>query len=181
MDITKFNTREELFKSFKKKMIICEIGVFKGEFSKFIKDTLNPLELHLIDIFEGKAASGDKDGNNIVWTDLNDEYNKLSQYYSNDSKVTVHKGTSYDILNTFNDNYFDLIYIDGDHSYEGVKLDLSLSLLKIKKGGMICGHDYTNDMFPGVVAAVNEFCESNNLIINALTNDGCPSFCIRVI
>lgn len=176
-----FQTRNDLFKSFNKNLKICEIGVFQGEFSKFIKKNLEPLELHLIDVFEGNGCSGDKDGNNIIWTNLNEEYYNLKNYFLDDNTVTVHKGTSFDILNSFSDDYFDVIYVDGDHSYDGVKLDLSLSFLKVKNGGLICGHDYTNDRFPGVVMAVNEFCEENNLKIDYITNDGCPSFCIKII
>jgi hypothetical protein len=33
--------------------------------------------------------------------------------------------------------------------------------------------------FPGVVYAVNEFCSNNNLTIEYLTQDGCPSYLIK--
>ena len=46
-----FNTRNELLTILNKNIKVCEIGVFKGEFSKIILDILNPSELHLIDIF----------------------------------------------------------------------------------------------------------------------------------
>jgi hypothetical protein len=176
--MTTFQTRDELITSFNKNMVICEIGVFKGDFSKFIKNEISPSELHLIDLFDGTTCSGDKDGNNVVWTNLSDEYVNLTNHFSNDSSVIMHKGKSLDVLNQFENDYFDLIYIDGDHTYEGVKSDLSVSFLKTKNGGLICGHDYTSDRFPGVVQAVNEFCQNNDLKIDYLTNDGCPTFCI---
>ena len=47
---------------------------------------------------------------------------------------------------------------------------------KIKNGGYIFGHDYNQTMFRGVVNAVNEFCDENNLNISYMTNDGCPTF-----
>lgn len=47
-------------------------------------------------------------------------------------------------------------FIDGDHSYEGVKRDIELWLPKIKKGGWIGGHDYDHPMLPGVKQAVDE-------------------------
>lgn len=161
-----------------KNLKIAEIGVFKGEFSKFIFDEIDPKELHLIDIFEGQMCSGDKDGNNIVWTDLDVEYQNLKEYFSDFDNVYLHKGFSFDVLSKFNDDYFDIIYIDGDHSYEGVKKDLKISYKKIKKDGLICGHDYTDVMFRSVVMAVDEFCEEMNLKIEYLTEDGCPSFVI---
>lgn len=171
-----FETRNELIESLDKDMIICEIGVFKGEFSKYIYNTIKPKELHMIDLFDGMMCSGDKDGNNIIWADLNEEYINLKSYFNNNQNVKIHKGFSFEILNTFVDEYFDLIYIDGDHSYDGVKKDLNIAFNKIKNGGYIFGHDYNQTVFPGVVKAVNEFCDENNLTISYMTNDGCPTF-----
>lgn len=171
-----FETRNDLIKSLSNDMVICEIGVFKGEFSKYIYETIKPKELHMIDIFDGMMCSGDKDGKNIIWVNLNEEYVKLKSYFNNTQNVRIHKGFSFEILNGFVDEYFDLIYIDGDHSYEGVKKDLEIVINKVKKGGYIFGHDYTQTMFPEVVRAVNEFCDENNLKISYITNDGCPTF-----
>jgi hypothetical protein len=173
-----FDTRDDLIETLPKDMIVCEIGVFKGEFSEKLLTKTNPKELHLIDLFEGVVPSGDKDGNNMVYANLNDEYVILNEKYSINPTVRIHKGNSCDILNNFEDDYFGMIYIDGDHSYEGVSKDLEVSYNKVRPGGYICGHDYTSEMFLGVVNAVDEFCKNNNLEINFLTKDGCPSFCI---
>jgi hypothetical protein len=171
--------RDLLLNQFNNNIIIAEIGVFKGEFSKKIFESLTPSELHLIDIFEGNTCSGDKDGNNIVWTNLSDEYSSLKELYKNEKNVFIHKGNSFDVLSSFDNEYFDLIYIDGDHRYLGVKKDLEVSYSKVKTNGFICGHDYTTSMFVDVVNAVNEFCNEKSLSIEFLTKDGCPSFCIR--
>jgi len=173
-----FETRNDLLNIMDKNLVICEIGVFKGDFSKIILDTLSPKELHLIDVFAGMMCSGDKDGNDIIWTNLDEEYVNVKNMFSNNNNVYIHKGYSDNILNEFEDNYFDMVYIDGDHSYEGVKSDLKWSFLKVKNGGLICGHDYISSKFEGVVRAVNEFCNEHNLKISYLTKDGCPSFCI---
>ncbi len=42
----------------------------------------------------------------------------------------------------FPDNYFDLVYIDGDHRYNAVKADIEAWLPKVRPGGTIAGHDY---------------------------------------
>lgn len=39
-------------------------------------------------------------------------------------------------------NLFDMVFIDGDHSYEGCLLDIQTWLPLVKPGGWICGHDY---------------------------------------
>jgi len=130
-------TRNDLLKTMDKNLVVCEIGVFKGDFSKIMLDILSPKELHLIDTFNGMMCSGDKDGNDIIWTNLDEEYINVKNTFSNDNRVYVHKGLSYDILNSFEDNYFDMIYIDGNHAQKYVLEDIVLSMKKIKSEGWI--------------------------------------------
>ena len=172
------NDRERLISSLPKGMKIMEIGVFKGEFSKFILTEAEPVELHLVDPFEGQMCSGDKDGNNIVWTDLAQEYESLTSFFAGDDRVFIHKGFSSEVLQSFEDGYFDMVYVDGEHSYEAVSKDLAISFDKVRPGGYICGHDYTKVMFEGVVRAVDEFCQERNRKIKYLTKDGCPTYLI---
>lgn len=171
-------TREKLLELLPKNSIGAEIGVFKGDFSHVILQNVNPQLLYLIDPWEGTIESGDKNGNNI-------EHINGNFYYSNNiikdflflPQVKVLKHYS-DVINLFPDEYLDWIYIDGAHDYTTVKSDLISSYSKIKNGGFIMGHDYTQLMFPGLVRAVDEFCLEYNLEISFLTQDGCPSYLI---
>ena len=54
----------------------------------------------------------------------------------------------------FEDGSLDIVYIDGDHTYEAVVKDLAAWYPKVKKGGIICGDDIG---WPGVKKAVDEF------------------------
>lgn len=49
----------------------------------------------------------------------------------------------------------DLIFIDGDHSKAGVALDTLLARQVIRKGGIICWHDYGNHQVPGVTEVID--------------------------
>ena len=80
----------------------------------------------------------------------------------------VIKGDSVEVMNTFEDNYFDWVYIDTDHSYELTKKELEVCSRKVKDDGYIAlldyiWYDYFNsilddsDIYFGVVKAVNEF------------------------
>ena len=157
-----FETREDLLNYLGIDLKIAEIGVFKGEFSKFIFDNLKPKELFLVDIFEGYV-----------------EHSQLIEYFKENKNVHIIKETSEKFISSLVDGGLDLIYIDGDHDYSGVKSDLMLSYDKIKNGGYICGHDYVSPRFEGVVTAVNEFCIEKDLKIDYITKDGCPTYCIK--
>ena len=183
-----FDTREIMVSSLiPSNSVICEIGVFKGDFSKFL-NSLNPQTLILIDYFQGMAKSGDQDGNNVQSANLNDEYIKIKEWATNHSNITVVKGNSSSTLSSYPNQFFDMIYLDGDHSYEGVRKDLEQAILKVKKGGWIMGHDYEMNMAKaktrwsfGVSRAVNEFCQNYKQTIFAKGNDGCVSFAIQIV
>jgi len=49
---------------------------------------------------------------------------------------------------------FDLIFIDADHSYEGVYNDLTNAVGLLSPNGLICGHDLDNKDCPGVRTAL---------------------------
>lgn len=57
----------------------------------------------------------------------------------------------------YKDDSLDFIFIDADHTYEGVMRDLKAWYPKLKFGGHIAGHDYFND--EGVRQAVKDFFE----------------------
>jgi hypothetical protein len=166
--------------------IIAEIGVFKGQFAlELLKK--NPKHLYLIDCWtKGPMVSGDQDGNNVEQVpDCEQLYNNLKtrlKFYPN---VSLHRQFSTDFLPLLKDNTLDVVYIDGDHSYEGVKKDLDLSYPKVKKYGWIMGHDYEMNYTKtkhtynfGTKQAVNEFCAKHNLKIYAKGLDGCVSYAI---
>jgi predicted O-methyltransferase YrrM len=60
---------------------------------------------------------------------------------------------SYNVANKFEDCNYDLIFIDGDHSYPSIKLDLMMYIPKLKSGGILIVHDKG---WPGVRRAVRE-------------------------
>jgi predicted O-methyltransferase YrrM len=65
------------------------------------------------------------------------------------------KGDSARSAEGFPDSYFDFVYIDACHEYEAALADIKAWLPKVKKGGVISGHDYHLE-FAGVIKAVQE-------------------------
>lgn len=57
-------------------------------------------------------------------------------------KITVHRGFSHEKIPAFQDEFFDLIYIDGNHEAEYVLEDAVLCFRKLKTGGILIFDDY---------------------------------------
>lgn len=167
--------------------VVAEIGVFKGTFARQLYDMLSPSKFYLIDLFSGRTCSGNEDGNNVIWTNMDNEYLQVIEYARDKPSISVIKYDSSSFLSTLPDNTLDMIYIDGDHGYEGCKKDLLEAYKKVKNGGYICGHDYEMNMSKaqtvyhfGVKQAVDEFCLTFNQVIVAKGNDGCVSYAIEL-
>lgn len=58
-------------------------------------------------------------------------------------KCIIHRGFSDNIVPTFSDNYFDIIFVDGNRETEFVYRDGVMSFQKVKSGGYIIFDDYT--------------------------------------
>eukprot|EP00392_Amoebophrya_sp_AT5.2_P005452 g5461.t1 len=51
--------------------------------------------------------------------------------------------TSQDVVEMFGDGSFDLVFIDGPHTYKQVNHDILHYAQKVKKNGILAGHDFT--------------------------------------
>lgn len=51
----------------------------------------------------------------------------------------------------------DFVFIDARHRYEDLYTDIYLWKDVIRKGGMISGHDYNHESYPGIKRAVDEW------------------------
>lgn len=187
--IMNFDTRKDMIRSIvKPNGTYAEIGVFKGEFSDFLYKTLTPEKLILIDYFTGTMGSGDQDGNNFQFVNLDSIYEQLLVTYKDSPNVSLLKGDSVHMLSTLPDNILDMVYLDGDHSYEGVKKDIEIAFRKVKPNGWLMGHDYEMNMVKasrsyqfGVKQAIDEFCSQHGYTVYAKGMDGCVSFAVQIV
>lgn len=74
-------------------------------------------------------------------------------------KAKVLKMASVEAAAQINDGSMDFVFLDADHSYEGLMADIEAWLPKVNVGGWLMGHDYRNHMeqfdFSGVDRAVD--------------------------
>jgi predicted O-methyltransferase YrrM len=77
---------------------------------------------------------------------------KIIRYNLSEYIVPINK-PSYEADNMFKDGTFSLLFIDGDHTYPGIKTDLMLYIPKLESGGVLIVHDRH---YPGIKRAISE-------------------------
>ena len=154
---------------------VAELGAAFGDFSAMILDICRPQELHLVD-FWGSERYGS--GRAKVEQRFREEITN--------GKVVIDLGLSTEVLPRFPDGFFDWLYIDTDHGYEVTAAELELARHKVKKNGLVAGHDYVTGNWDGgvrygVVEAVHEFCVKYDWELVLLTHetDRHLSFAVR--
>jgi len=138
---------------------VVEVGVWKGKTCKKVL-----VQCH--DQLEGYWAVdpwkkyGENEGGRMPKL-TQEDWNTLYQYTLNlktyFSKLHVLKMKSSAAVRQFEEGFFDLVFIDARHDYRHVRADINLWLPFVRKGGILCGHDYTDSRkFRGVIKAVKE-------------------------
>lgn len=159
---------------------MIEVGVQEGIFSEYIMQRTQPSQLVLIDCWEKQPQHVYNDIANVSNQEQIRKFKRVCSKFSHLSQIKTIKNFSTPASYQFTDNSVDWIYLDANHSYAAVKEDIKNWWPKIKKGGFLTGHDYVLQDNFGVVQAVNEFLEDNNLQMHMLTTkDHYNSWCIQ--
>ena len=144
-------------------LIGVEIGVFCGENAYNILSHLSIKTLYLIDPY--------KEYIDFIYHSENKQNNaeikakkKLNKFNDKIKWLKMPSGEAYTKI----PNNLDFIYIDGNHNYEYVLKDMQLYYPKLKKGGIMGGHDY---QCPDVARAIVHFTDMNNLKFICLNED----------
>jgi hypothetical protein len=173
--------RKFMLESLPQNSVCAEVGVHLGDFSAVILQTLNPKELHLIDPWKHE----DSDAYKQAWyggvaqkgqLEMDGRYQSALRRFAPEisaGRVKVHRDFSGNALQKFPDEYFDWIYIDGNHLYEFIREDLRISFAKTKRGGFIAGDDYGEEGWwrGGVTKAVDEFLKEKPVRLVAIRNN----------
>jgi len=183
-------SREEMLRHIKPGGVGAEVGVQVGYYAGILLRRAKPRKLLLIDLWEHQDAD-------VYVDDANFEQERHDEFYQRVLKrhaaaieagtVEIRKGYSCDELAKIPDNFLDWIYIDANHSYEGVLADLKEAYRVVKPTGLIMGHDYADwwekGSKCGVIPAVTSFLNAHReLALMAITkvteNDWNPSYII---
>lgn len=133
-----------------------ELGTWLGRSLCSVADIIKAKNLKVIavDTFEGTSNEGHAHDLAKKISIFYGFQNNLKRFGIEDN-VTIMQMTTDEAVKKVKGKY-PLIFIDADHSYESIKTDITKWREKLKKGGIISGHDYSPKQWPGVVKAVTE-------------------------
>ena len=157
-------TREELGTLFTRLCLTgvgAEVGVQRGEFSAILAATWGGHRLILTDSWLHRDESEYQSNANVSQESQDNNYGYVWTRFSRDLRIEIVRGLSPDTSVVVDDGELDWVYLDADHSYEAVMADLAAWVPKVRRGGIVAGHDYVDGMINGsdfgVKRAVDEF------------------------
>lgn len=129
---------------------ILQIGCAQGgdavEIAKVLKLPMINGKLHVIDWFKGNLTVEEEDWtyneNNVeewkshLWTE--------AKKFKVDDIITVFEGDSREMIHQMQDDYYDMVFIDGGHEYSIVKSDIENGYNKLKHGGIMILDDVSD-------------------------------------
>jgi predicted O-methyltransferase YrrM len=160
----------ELLKIFKElnPKYILEIGTANGGtlfcFCKLAQDDATIIS---IDLPKGEFGGGYPEWKIPIYQAFAKENQKLYLLRKDSHK----QETLEEVKKILNGNQLDFLFIDGDHSYEGVKKDFEIYSPLVKKGGIIAFHDIAPKGNPEFVGGVPTIYQEIKLNYNYKTHE----------
>ena len=147
------------FKNSKNIKNILEIGSYEGRSAIFFLKNFSDSNITCVDTW---AGSDELSIANFELIEKNFDLN--TSFYQSNNILMKYKMTSNKFFRE-NYKYFDLIYVDGDHSSDQVKIDLINSWNVLKNGGFLVLDDYMwwyyKDLKKNPSTPINDFIKAN--------------------
>lgn len=115
--------------------IACEIGSYLGASTCFlgVAARMQNGSIHCFDTWDNRAMGVERAGDTFAaFTQNIEPFRK---------QIVVHRGDSTKLAGEMTE-MVDFLFVDGDHSYAGVKADLANFGPKLKPGGLLLFHDF---------------------------------------
>ena len=141
----------------------AEIGVADGRFSEKLCQANPDLRLYCIDPWDTYKGNNRGGGEDQQHGNYEIAQERLSRY-----NTFLYRDTSRDAVTHFEDGSLDFVFIDGNHDFDYVMMDLILWAPKVRKGGIISGHDYYHFKGSGVIEAVNAYADFHKIGVSVI-------------
>ncbi len=134
-------------------LTLVEIGSYSGESAELFLASGKIAKLYCVDPWRMNYDLNDV----AAFTDMARIERIFDDRFAGETRMVKVKGTIDDLVARLEScpDKIDVVYVDGCHTYDAVKHDLSVALSRIKPCLFICGHDYT-DVWDGAKRAVDE-------------------------
>jgi hypothetical protein len=134
---------------------ICEVGTRLGDFFATLLQPNCSVGI-MVDIWTSTGNMFQND-NDYQQEDLTAQYRTVFNRFYSDPRIKIVREFSDVAASFFPDEYFDVVYIDADHSEIECLKDLIAWWPKIKKAGVLCGHDYISGAMTKILGHKVEF------------------------
>jgi hypothetical protein len=122
---------------------VAEIGVLRGECAQnILRSPATDIIKDYIAIDPWRKWKSGPEFSRKTQKDWDDDYKCVLQYIQRFPQLRIIRLPSLETAPLFKDGYFDLVFIDGDHSYDAVIANIKAWIPKVRDGGILCGHDY---------------------------------------
>jgi predicted O-methyltransferase YrrM len=141
--------------------VFVEVGAWKGHSICYLGNLLKDknVKIYAVDLWDETYKYEDNPRLKKQKVILHDIFKQNLKNNGLNDKIIDIKSLSWEAASNFRDEEVDFVFIDADHEYESVIKDIKAWLPKIKKNGIISGHDYFNPC--GVKKAVDEIFGDN--------------------
>lgn len=166
MEIQHRTQLPDLLKHFGLSMIGVELGSAEGNSAfDFMGNGME--KLYVVDLWATIVGQRGDASNHSEWHNHNYEVatERLKRFGDN---VIFLRGLTSEMAKHIPDNSVSLVYVDADHSEQGVTNDINNYWGKLISGGIMAFHDYENTWDYGVKVAVEKFAKENNLEIHLI-------------
>jgi hypothetical protein len=144
-----------------------EIGVHRGSFSRDILRDWKGEKLWMVDPWLHQVQGYDNPLNHSTAEFQEVLIDAIRGVWEYGTRFNIIRDYSQNASRCFPNEFFDFIYIDGNHSFEAVTEDCQAWFPKLKPGGLFAGHDYLDGLRKGVKfgvkSAVNQFMKDKGL------------------
>jgi hypothetical protein len=159
--------RQHLLMLLSQHAICAEIGTWRGDFARSILWQRRPQRLYLIDPWQCSLVHTEALYSRDQWA-MDEIYCAVAKRFArqiNRGQVQIKRECSHEAASSFEPESLDWVYVNGDHTYEGVKTDLEAYYPLLKRGGLLAGDDYglVDRWNWGVTPAVDEFAHNGQL------------------
>jgi hypothetical protein len=182
--IKDLDSKEDIYGTIPRGGVGAELGVCKGVNAVQLFFRTKPSLLFLVDTWEETARNHHIEDPNLWFGDHFDYVSNIFRDEIEREKVVLHKQRSLTFLNSLPDNVLDWVYLDSDHHYQNVSRELEMSILKVKSGGHIMGHDYvvnTTVWGSSVIRAVTERIQNKDIEMISISKEIFPTYCTKVL